>query len=182
MSTGTIIGVVVVLVVIVGAAVLLKVALQRRRLRGRFGPEYERAVAGADNRMAAERELSAREREYAKLDIRPLNAATRESYARHWTRVQEQFVDDPATAVGEADRLVTDLMAERGYPTDGGHERQVALLSVAHAKTLGHYREAHDINTRHERGEASTEDLRAAMVHYRTLFEDLLGRGREEAR
>ncbi|MEU5692751.1 hypothetical protein [Actinosynnema sp. NPDC020468] len=176
MSTGTTIGVIVaVLVVLAGVAVLLKVFLQRRRLRSRFGPEYERAVAGSDNRMAAERELVQREREHKDLDIRALNAATRESYARHWTEVQEQFVDDPEQAVTAADRLVTDLMAERGYPTEG-YERQVSMLSVAHAKTLEHYREAHDITTRHERGEATTEDLRSAMVHYRTLFEDLLGR------
>ncbi|MBY8853382.1 hypothetical protein K7G98_36185, partial [Saccharothrix sp. MB29] len=98
----------------------------------------------------------------------------RDTYARNWTAIQEQFVDEPSAAVGQADRLVTDLMAERGYPTEG-YEKRVSLLSVEHANTLGHYRDAHEIRQRQDRGEASTEDLRNAMVHYRTLFEDLLG-------
>lgn len=182
MSTGTTIGViVVVLVVLAVAAVLLRVALQRKRLRSKFGPEYERVVERSDNRMAAERELVNREREHSKLELRPLSPVSRESYARNWTRVQEQFVDAPTTAVGQADRLVTDLMAERGYPT-GGYERQASMLSVDHARTLDHYREAHAITERQDRGEASTEDLRVAMVHYRSLFEDLLGDPREGER
>ncbi|WP_433270300.1 hypothetical protein ACQPZF_09375 [Actinosynnema sp. CS-041913] len=174
MSTGTIIGVIVVVLVVVAAiAVLSRFMLQRKRLQSKFGPEYERALERNDNRMAAERELVDRERQHAKLELRPLTPVTRESYARNWTRIQEQFVDAPTTAVTQADRLVTDLMAERGYPTEG-YERQASLLSVEHANTLDHYREAHTISERQERGEASTEDLRTAMVHYRTLFEDLL--------
>ncbi|RKT53398.1 hypothetical protein [Saccharothrix australiensis] len=173
MSTGTIIGVIVVVLVVAAAIVLLRFLLQRKRLRTKFGPEYDRALARSDNRMAAERELVEREREHAKLELRPLTPVTRESYARNWTRIQEQFVDAPTTAVAQADRLVTDLMAERGYPTEG-YEHQASLLSVEHANTLDHYREAHAISQRQDRGEASTEDLRTAMVHYRTLFEDLL--------
>jgi hypothetical protein len=180
MSTGTTIGViVVVLVALAVVAMLLRVALQRKRLRAKFGPEYERVVERSDNRMAAERELVEREREHSKLELRPLSPASRESYARNWTRVQEQFVDTPTTAVGQADRLVTDLMAERGYPTEG-YERKASMLSVEHARALDHYREAHAITERQERGEASTEDLRVAMVHYRGLFEDLLGRAGED--
>ncbi|MBW4722221.1 hypothetical protein [Saccharothrix obliqua] len=177
MSTGTIIGVVVVVLVVVAAvAVLSTFLLRRKRLQEKFGPEYERAMARGDNRMAAERELVEREREHAKLELRPLPAGTRDAYARNWSRIQEQFVDAPDDAVARADRLVTDLMAERGYPTEG-YERQASLLSVEHARTLDHYREAHTISDRHDRGEASTEDLRAAMVHYRALFEDLLAGG-----
>lgn len=180
MSTGAIIAVIItVLVVLAAVAVLLRVALQRKRLRTKFGPEYERAVERSGNRMAAERELVEREREHSKLELRPLDPATRESYAHNWRLVQEQFVDEPTTAVGQADRLVTDLMAERGYPTEG-YERQASLLSVEHARALDHYREAHAISERQGRGEASTEDLRIAMVHYRSLFEDLLGDRREE--
>ncbi|MEU4802423.1 hypothetical protein [Actinosynnema sp. NPDC023587] len=178
MSTGTIIGVIVVVLVIVAAAVLLRFLLQRKRLRSKFGPEYERTLAQSDNRMAAERELVEREREHSRLELRPLAPGTRDTYARNWTRIQEQFVDAPEGAVAQADRLVTDLMAERGYPTEG-YERQASLLSVEHARTLDHYREAHAISERHDRGEASTEDLRTAMVHYRTLFEDLLTNGAE---
>lgn len=182
MSTGTLIGVIVVVLVVVAAVALLsRFFLQRKRLRERFGPEYDRAVERSDNRMAAERELAEREREHAKLELRPLTSATRESYSQNWSRIQEQFVDSPQEAVTRADRLVTDLMAERGYPTEG-YERREALLSVEHANTLEHYREAHAISQRQDRGEASTEDLRAAMVHYRTLFEDLLHRREDDRR
>jgi len=182
MSTGTTIGVIVaVLVVVAVVAVLLKKYVQRKHLRERFGPEYDRVIERKGNRMEAERELAERERAHSKLELRPLNAATRESYSQHWTRVQEQFVDAPTEAVARADRLVTDLMAERGYPTEG-YEQRMSLLSVEHSRTLGHYREAHAITQRQERGEATTEDLRNAMVHYRTLFEDLLGERREGAR
>ncbi|QFZ17525.1 hypothetical protein [Saccharothrix syringae] len=175
MSTGTVIGIIlVVLVVLVAAALLVRKSVQRKRLREKFGPEYDRVMQRTDSRMAAERELAERAREHSKLELRPLTPVTRDSYERNWTRVQEQFVDSPAAAVGQADRLVTDLMAERGYPTEG-YERRLSLLSVEHARAIEHYREAHAISERQERGEASTEDLRNAMVHYRTLFEDLLG-------
>ncbi|MEV0681591.1 hypothetical protein AB0I60_34225 [Actinosynnema sp. NPDC050436] len=176
MSTGTIIGVIVVVLVIVAAVVLLRHFLQRKRLQERFGPEYDRTLAQSENRMAAERALVEREREHSRLELRPLAPGTRDTYARNWSRIQEQFVDAPEGAVAQADRLVTDLMAERGYPTEG-YERQASLLSVEHARTLDNYREAHTISERHDRGEASTEDLRTAMVHYRTLFEDLLTNG-----
>lgn len=175
MSTGTVIGItLIVLVVLVAVALLVRKSLQRKRLRDKFGPEYDRVVQRTDNRMAAERELVEREREHSKLELRPLTPVTRDSYERNWARIQEQFVDSPAAAVGQADRLVTDLMAERGYPTEG-YERQASLLSVAHGRAIEHYRRAHAISQRQQRGEASTEDLRNAMVHYRTLFEDLLG-------
>lgn len=174
MSTGAVIGIViVVLVVLAVVAVLLRMYMQRQRLRAKFGPEYERAVETSDNRLAAERELTEREKQHAELDLRPLSPAARENYARHWTLIQEKFVDSPPSAVTEADRLVTDLMGERGYPTEG-FDQQLTVLSVEHASTLEHYRNAHDISQRQDRGEASTEDLRTAMVHYRTLFEDLL--------
>ncbi|GGP40572.1 hypothetical protein [Saccharothrix coeruleofusca] len=182
MSTGTTIGVVVaVLVALAVAAVLLKTYLQRRHLRRKFGPEYQRAVERNGNRMAAERELAERERAHAKLDLRALDEGTRENYVQNWAKVQEMFVDAPAEAVGQADRLVTALMAERGYPTEG-YEQRMSLLSVEHARTLADYRAAHAISQRQDRGEATTEDLRNAMVHYRALFEELLGRRREGAR
>jgi hypothetical protein len=106
-------------------------------------------------------------------DITPLSPAEREGYAQQWTVVQTRFVDHPDIAVAEADRLVAMVMGERGYPT-GDYQQQVADLSVKHARTLGHYRSAHDIKTRHDEGQVSTEELRKAMVHYRSLFEDLL--------
>jgi len=174
MSTGAIIGIVVVLVVLAVIAVLLNKYLQRKRLQEKFGPEYDRAVQGSENRTAAERELVDRQKKHAELELRELSPQSRESYGRHWSRIQEQFVDAPAGAVAEADVLVTDLMAERGYPT-GSYEKQAELLSVEHSRTLEHYRSAHEISQRDQSGDATTEDLRNAMVHYRTLFQDLLG-------
>jgi hypothetical protein len=144
-----------------------------RMLRDRFGPEYDRAVAEQDSRFAAERELRERERRHAELGLNPLAPESREHYAREWGQVQAQFLDDPAAAVVAGDELVTRLVAERGYPTEN-FDDQLSYLSVEHATTLGHYRDAHDIYLRNERHEASTEELRQALVHYRALFADLL--------
>jgi hypothetical protein len=144
-----------------------------RTLRDRFGPEYDRAVAEQDGRLAAERELRGRERRHAELELKPLAPQSRERYAREWEQVQAQFVDDPAAAVVAGDELVTRLVAERGYPTEN-FDDQLSYLSVEHATTLGHYRDAHDIYLRNKRREASTEELRQALVHYRALFADLL--------
>jgi hypothetical protein len=167
-----IIVVIVIAVVLIGATAWMVV--RRRSLRERFGPEYDRAVAEQDSRRAAERELRARERRHAELDLRPLSEESRRRYAGSWEEIQAKFVDTPNEAVGEADRLVTQLIAERGYPTEN-FDDQLAQLSVEHARTLEHYRDAHEINLQNERGEASTEQLRQALVHYRTLFADLLG-------
>jgi hypothetical protein len=175
MSTGATIGIIIaVLVVLALGAVLLRKSTQSRRLQSKFGPEYERAVENSESPRAAERELAEREREHKKLKITPLSPETRESYARHWSGIQEQFVDSPETAVRQADVLVVDLMAERGYPTDN-YEQQISLLSVEHSRTLDHYRTAHEISERQHDSDVSTEDRRTAMVHYRALFEDLLG-------
>ncbi|MEV4354787.1 hypothetical protein ACWEPL_23630 [Nonomuraea sp. NPDC004186] len=166
-----VVAVVVVALVAVGYAVLQ----QRRRdhLRERFGPEYERIVSEHDTRHEAEQELLDRERRHAELGIHPLTEESRDTYANQWTEVQERFVDAPGFAVTEADQLVTAVMAERGYPTEN-YEERLSTLSVGHAKTLDRYRTAHEISGRAARKEASTEDLRQAMVHYRALFEELL--------
>jgi hypothetical protein len=174
MSTAGIV-IIVVLVVIVLAVVGWFVAQDRRRrqLRERFGPEYDRTVDEQGNRRDAERELTLREERHAKLDIKPLSNTDRDRYAQQWTLIQQQFVDRPEHAVVEADRLVTVVMGERGYPTEGYHQ-QVSDLSVRHANTLDHYRSAHAIKTRNDDSRVATEELREAMVHYRSLFEDLL--------
>ncbi|TDD08223.1 hypothetical protein E1292_12115 [Nonomuraea deserti] len=166
---------VVVIAVVALAAVAYVVQQQKRRnhLRERFGPEYERIVADHDNRRDAEQELLDREQRHSELDIRPLPEESRETYANRWTEVQERFVDAPGYAVTEADQLVTAVMAERGYPTDD-FEQRLSDLSVGHAATLDHYRTAHEISGRAAKKEASTEELRQAMVHYRALFEELL--------
>lgn len=177
MSVPTIIGIVVaVVVVLVLVSLLTRQVAQRRHLRRVFGPEYERAVENQDDRRAAEQELAEREKRHEKLELHPISPTARDTYTRRWNHVQEEFVDRPTDAVTEADRLLTDLMAERGYPTQG-FEQQLSDLSVEHAETINEYREAHIISQRNRRGEASTEDLRSAMVHYRTLFEDLLQHG-----
>jgi len=172
--TAVVIGAVILALVIVAIALMARAQLRRRRLREQFGPEYDRTVEGAGNRREAEQELAERERRHADLDLRELPAEDRARYANEWANVQEQFVDSPDQAVGEADRLVTVVMAERGYPTEG-YEDRIAYLSVEHARTLDHYRAATEVNDRRTRQEASTEDLRQAMVHYRALFQELLG-------
>jgi hypothetical protein len=163
--------VILVVLVLVGVAVYMN---RRRSLRQRFGPEYDRVVESSDDRRAAERELRERERRHAALELRELDPAARERYTQSWEEIQVRFVDTPDKAVGEADELVTRLIAERGYPA-GDYDDQLANLSVEHARTLDHYRKAHEINERTSRGEATTEQLRQALVHYRELFADLLG-------
>lgn len=170
----TIVVVVVVLVLIAVVAFVVLPMLRRRKLRSTFGPEYDRAVEQHGDRAAAEAELRRREQRHRSLELREIPEADRARYAREWAGVQEHFVDDPKGAVRDADRLVTTVMAARGYPTEG-YEQQLADLSIEHSTTLGHYRDAHDVNTRATSGDVTTEDLRGAMVHYRTLFAELLG-------
>jgi hypothetical protein len=170
-TTGIII---VALIVVIGiAAVLL---LQRRRtedLRKQFGPEYDRAVSDHGDQRQAEAELLARQERIQKLDIRELSPQDRERYNETWRSTQSRFVDEPAAAIKEADRVVAEVMRARGYPV-GDFEQRVADISVDHPRVVSNYRAAHTIALANERGEASTEDLRQAMVYYRSLFEDLL--------
>ncbi|WBB49415.1 hypothetical protein O3597_02570 [Verrucosispora sp. WMMA2044] len=174
MSPTQIVVTVLVILVVAAIAAAVVVAGRRRALRQRFGPEYDHVVAEQDSRSAAERELRDRERRHAELELVPLTPESRARYAEAWEELQVRFVDAPAETVGQADELVSRLIAERGYPT-GEFDDQIAHLSVEHARTLGHYRDAHEIHLRNSRGEASTEDLRQAVVHYRALFSDLLG-------
>jgi len=168
-------------IVIIAAAVLVvaviawRAASQRRttQLRGRFGPEYDRTVESADGRRDAERQLREREEHRRQLNIRPLTQESRDRYSEEWDRLQSRFVDDPSTSVGEADRLVQDVMRERGYPTDD-FEQRVGDISVDHPHVAEHYRAAHGVAVARERGEANTEDLRQSLVHYRSLFAELL--------
>ncbi|MFA1544180.1 hypothetical protein [Actinomadura monticuli] len=164
---------VVVLAALAAAAHLVRTRSRTRRLRQRFGPEYDRAVRSEGGRAAAERELRSREQRHEELELRDLDPRKRDQYHEQWVRVQERFVDTPEAAVEQADGLVTVVMGERGYPTHG-FEEKVAHLSVEHGRTMEHYRRAHDISARAASKQASTEDLRQAMVHYRALFEELL--------
>ncbi|MYR84967.1 hypothetical protein GTY41_08390 [Streptomyces sp. SID685] len=174
MSTGTLLAIVIpVAVVVLLLAAGFALFTRHRSLRKRYGPEYERTVQDADSRLAAERELSAREKRHDKLDIKPLPDRLRDRYSRDWDNVQHEFVDRPQDAVHDADRLVTSLMHDRGYPTDS-YDQQLKDLSVEHSRTLDHYRSAHEIDALSVSHKATTEQLRSAMVHYRALFDDLL--------
>jgi hypothetical protein len=174
MSPIAVIILIIVIIVVIGAIAFGVRAARRRKLQNTFGPEYDRVVADSGNRAEAEKELRERERRHAELELRPLSPESQAKYSSAWEEAQIQFVDSPERAVNTADDLVGRLMAERGYPT-GDFDERVANLSVEHASTLGHYRDAHEINKRNQNGEASTEDLRQALVHYRALFADLLG-------
>ncbi len=174
MSTGTTVIIIIAIIVVVAVVAGIVYDTRRRRLRRQFGPEYDRLVDERDSRMKAEAELAGRQRRVRNLDIRPLDAAAQARYTRDWAAVQEQFVDAPQEAVTAAQRLVMTVMSERGYPTEGG-DQMLADLSVEHARVLDHYRAAYEIGQRAADGMTSTEDLRQAMIHYRALFQDLLG-------
>jgi hypothetical protein len=174
--------VIIIVVALVVVAVGVWMYLQKRRteqVRERFGPEYDRAVTEHGDQRGAQAELEARQKRVEQLDIRSLSPSDRERFAAAWRATQAHFVDDPSAAIGEADRLVTDVMKARGYPI-GDFEQRAADVSVDHPRVVENYRAARDTALRNERGQASTEDLRQAMVHYRALFEDLLESGTPE--
>jgi hypothetical protein len=182
MSTWVWVVIAVAAVAVVLAAVWLATRSRRsRHLRESFGPEYDRTVADAPTRREAEAELAGREDRRKEIDVTPLSPAARDRYAGRWQDVQSRFVDDPPMAVREADSLVELVMVDRGYPMSD-FESQADLVSVDHPVVVENYRSAHAIHDAYERGDASTEDLRQAMVHYRALFEELLERDRAEAR
>ena len=171
----TVVIILIVLALVIIAAIVYGVQITRRKqLQNTFGPEYDRVVADTGNRSDGEKQLREREKRHAELELKQLSAESQATYAAAWEEAQIDFVDHPEQAVSTADDLVTRLIAERGYPT-GNYDDQLATLSVDHARTLGHYRNAHAISRCNAKGEASTEDLRQALVHYRALFADLLG-------
>jgi hypothetical protein len=143
------------------------------RLRQQFGPEYDRALTERGDRRRAESDLAARRKRRAGLDIRPLDASARRRYVERWREVQIGFVDGPAQAVADADGLVTEVMQERGYPVEDFEER-ASIVSVDHPDIVHEYRAAHGISMANDNGRASTEDLREAVLHYRSLFDELL--------
>ena len=167
--------VIAVAIVVVVVVALLAYVQRSRSLRRRFGPEYDRAVREEGSRQKAEAMLRDRVKRHKELDIRPLAPGTRDSYAAEWRQAQTRFVDDPQGGIAEADRLVHQVMGDRGYPIDD-FEQRAADVSVDHPGVVEHYRAAHAVSLEAGRGAASTEDLRQAMVHYRALFEELLER------
>lgn len=176
--------VIAIVAIVVIAAVVVGVTRSRRRkqLQEGFGPEYDRTVAEAPSRREAEAELQERRERHDELELSPLDDAARERYLREWEATQARFVDDPAGAIGDADGLIQQVMQDRGYPVDDFDQR-AADLSVEHSDVVENYRAAHAISRSNVHGDAGTEDLRQAMVHYRLLFQELVGSGeRVEAR
>jgi hypothetical protein len=165
--------------IVVLVAVFAWAQIQRKRtqqslnLRQRFGPEYDRTVNELGNRGKAEAELEARTKRVAQLDIVPLAVGEASRFKEAWNAVQARFVDDPKAAVVKADRLVYELMAKRGYPM-GDFEARAADISVDHPGVVSNYRAARAITLADESGQADTELLRRAVVHYRALFDELL--------
>jgi len=174
--SGWVWAVIVAVIVIILIMVAYSAWQKRRRegLQSKFGPEYERTVVESDNRRSAEKELEARQKRRESLNIRELDPATRDRHMDSWRQTQARFVDAPADAVREADRLVGQDMTDRGYPMDN-FDQQSADISVDHPDVVDNYRAAHGISLASDQGQATTEDLRQAMVHYRSLFETLLG-------
>ena len=166
------------LVVIVVAGITAWLFLRKRRserLRTQFGgSEYDRAVKEDGNRRHAEAGLKERTARVESLNIRPLASSDRARFVESWRRVEARFVDGPGGAVTEADQLLGDVMSTRGYPVSD-FEQRAADISVDHPLVLENYRTAHEIALRQTKGQANTEDLRQAMIHYRTLFEELVG-------
>lgn len=173
-TSGIIIVIVVAILIIALIAAIARVGLGRRRLRERFGEEYDRVVDEKGGRSAAEAELRGRERRHAALQLRELTPEQREAYRSEWAAAQARFIDDPSAAVHAVDELVARIVADRGYPAVDYHDR-LSHLSVEHAPALAHYRAAHDASVRNDSGEATTEELRQAMVDYRATINHLLG-------
>lgn len=142
-------------------------------LRSQFGAEYERQVEQSGSRSKAEANLAEREKRVSKLTIRPLSPADQDRFLDRWTKVQATFVDDPERSIDYADALLAEVMSARGYPVSDFDQR-AGDISVDHPNVVQQYRAGHDIAVKHSRGEASTDDLRQALIHYRALFEELV--------
>jgi hypothetical protein len=166
----------VVAVVVIMALAAASRSRRRSTLQRDFGPEYDHALNEADSRRRAETELRDRVKRHDEFDLRPLERDERNRYLREWDGVQAHFVDEPAGAIRDADALIQKVMRDRGYPVDD-FEQRAADLSVEHADVVENYRSAHAISGRSATGEATTEELRRAVVQYRELFEELVGVG-----
>ena len=176
------------ILIAIGAAIVIAAiawsAYRKRRssqLQDTFGAEYDRTVADAPTRREAEADLAEREKRHKEFELKPLDPQARERYIERWRQTQEQFVDDPEGAVGQADGLIQEVMRERGYPVEDFDQR-ADDLSVDHPEVISNYRAAHATAIANERGKATTEDLRNAVIHYRALFSEVLEAEPAEAR
>lgn len=170
------IGILIVVAIVVVAVVGVFLYLNKRslRLRQKFGPEYTRTIEETGNKYKAESKLEKLEKRVDKFSVRPLQPDEAARFRESWRLIQAGFVDDPNTALSNADRLVVEVMDARGYPVADFEER-ASEISVNHALVVEHYRAGHEIALKHVKGQATTEDMRQGMIHYRTLFDDLLG-------
>ena len=170
------------IVIALAALILLGIVvwqMQTRKrtaqLQERFGPEYDRVASDADSKREAEAELAARAERRDELEIRDLPDESRARYVDSWQKVQSRFVDDPRGAVDEADSLLQSVMRERGYPVDDDFERRADDVSVDHPEIVQRYRDGHRLSQTPDDDDSATENLREAMQHYRSLFEELVG-------
>lgn len=171
----------VVLAVLAVLAVAVAAGKKRRRtqdLRGTFGSEYDRTVESSDKRRDAERDLAERKSRHDALEIRPLTSASRQRYLTAWAGVQSRFVDSPVLALSEADALLTQLLAERGFPTEDVRTQE-EMLSVEHGHILDGFRAGHAIEQQNTTGHADTEQVRQGMLHFREVFEAMVSEGDE---
>ncbi len=174
MSTATVIVLILAIAALAFAAIMIYQRAKTRKLRVKFGPEYDRLVQQEGSARRGEAVLESRQKRVEKFDIKPLTREDADRFAAEWRAAQERFVDDPRRAVADADRLINEALRLRGYPV-GDFEQQAADLSVEHARVVEDYRSAHKVAMEDAQGQATTEDLRLAMQHYRNLFEHVLG-------
>jgi hypothetical protein len=173
MSTATVIAITIAVLAVAFGIFMYMQREKTRRLRSKFGPEYERTIDRFHDQRRAENDLLRREKRVEKLQLRELDSAERTHFSELWRSEQARFVDQPREAVARADRLIQDVMQARGYPV-GDFEQRAVDISVDHPAVVENYRAAHNIAARDANGAGDTEDLRQAMVHYRALFEDLV--------
>jgi hypothetical protein len=164
---------VIVLALIVAAAIIVVMRNRTQKLRAQFGPEYDRTVAETGNRFKAEAQLAKVEARVRRYELRPIAVADRDRFRQSWRTIQAKFVDDPSRSLAEADQLLGRVMQARGYPPSD-FENRALEISVDHAPVVENYRAGHEIVLRQAQRQATTEDLRKAMVHYRALFDELM--------
>jgi hypothetical protein len=174
-TTATVVILFVALVVLVVAVIAVMRARERRQLRSTFGDEYDRTLERTGKRRDAERDLSERKAEHDQLQLRDLTPAARARYLERWQQIQARFVDAPVPALAEADTLLSQLLGERGYPSDSDAEQQGRLLSVEHTRVIESFRAGHAIEQANSGSGADTEQVRQGMLHFRTVFEEVLG-------
>ncbi|MFY9691778.1 MAG: hypothetical protein WA369_13035 [Candidatus Acidiferrales bacterium] len=173
MTSAQIIVISIVVIAVIALAVAVFFQSRTKKLRARFGPEYDRAVGQTGSKYKAEAELEKLEERVNRYPLFLLSPTDRDQFQQSWRTIQANFVDDPGGALAEADHLIVRVMSARGYPMND-FEQRAAEISVDHATVVHHYRAGHDIAIRQSRREATTEDLRQAMIHYRALFDELM--------